>query len=621
MLLKIEETDYVKLSTLFPVLFAAIVGRLMVQMARFKLEQGSTLGSLEQLLGSRTVGGAILTPFHLKSLNLLALALVFLWAFSPLGAQALLRFVEPRHTGIEESAEAAYFNTRAPPAFNEFAQSSTWFNEEGAQIMNIIDRMYSGVILAPMSVKEDPMDLWGNVKIPLLMSTAIKKDDWTDVSKDRGYSSLVGIPMANITNGNTTFTMESTYLKAVCDSPKFYGVNAHGQIDLNDTDTVEIGESKRSVSDESYSRFYKPILGNGTYQGAGHSLNGPWSLAVDRLIDINWANGSWVHNKCDEDMLVTDGEDCTDVTPGAKNATLIDSVALLENEEGIEAGPTSLLFQAVVTSYDASTRLTYGTYCNITQEYAENKVDCRKLGNVTKEVCSVSAQRPSREPHPPKDISFLSFPRVMHAVSEFMPKSGGPNMTTLTAMDFTLQYLADPSVANISAPNEGALNFENIDANGFSERMTQVLNSYINLGQMYTDVTGNGNIRQSTTVPSEVTHAVVVFRIDKLWAAFCVISIFVLLAGGLASTVLAHMASGPAVLGFASTVVRDSRYIKLPDDLAGAEGLEITEKFRDIRLRFGVLHELGDGATAVGTGFEGNVSRVKDVLRERKKEG
>lgn len=32
-------------------------------------------------------------------------------------------------------------------------------NEGGAQVMNIIDRMYSGFILAPMLVKENPMDL------------------------------------------------------------------------------------------------------------------------------------------------------------------------------------------------------------------------------------------------------------------------------------------------------------------------------------------------------------------------------------------------------------------------------------------------------------------------------
>lgn len=195
-------------------------------------------------------------------------------------------------------------------------------------------------------------------------------------------------------------------------------------------------------------------------------------------------------------------------------------------------------------------------------------------------------------------------------------------MRTLIPFDFALQYLASPSVANISPPGgEGHLHFDNIKASDFSDRLTQVLNSYIHAGQTYTDVTGHGNIRRSTAVPSEVTCGLGVFQVDKLWAAFCVISILVLLGGGISGTVLAHVATGPEVLGFASIVIRDSRYIKLSDDLTGAERLEVTEEFWNIRLRFGVLNELGDSGIEVGTGFEGSLFRVKDALKERKQGG
>ncbi|KAF6800913.1 hypothetical protein CMUS01_15536, partial [Colletotrichum musicola] len=40
------------LATLFPILFATIVGRLMSEAARWKLEKGSRIGLLEQLMGS-----------------------------------------------------------------------------------------------------------------------------------------------------------------------------------------------------------------------------------------------------------------------------------------------------------------------------------------------------------------------------------------------------------------------------------------------------------------------------------------------------------------------------------------------------------------------------------------
>lgn len=149
---------------------------------------------------------------------------------------------------------------------------------------------------------------------------------------------------------------------------------------FNDTAT---DESKRSIGGESYTLFYSPILVNRTFQRRGHDLNGPWSLSVDRLVDINWANGSWVHNECPEDMVATDGGDCTDLAVNAKNGSLIDSLAIFDDEDDIDAGPTSLLSQTVVTMYDVSIRLRCGTYCNITQKHIEDKVDYCKLENIT----------------------------------------------------------------------------------------------------------------------------------------------------------------------------------------------------------------------------------------------
>ncbi|KAM6511515.1 hypothetical protein FALCPG4_016519 [Fusarium falciforme] len=78
------------LATAFPIIFAAIMGRLMYQLSRWMLERGATMVTLEQLMGSRTLGAAFLTQAELGAFNLVGLVIVFTWIWSPLGGQALL---------------------------------------------------------------------------------------------------------------------------------------------------------------------------------------------------------------------------------------------------------------------------------------------------------------------------------------------------------------------------------------------------------------------------------------------------------------------------------------------------------------------------------------------------
>ena len=46
-----------QLATIFPILFATVVGWCLRKLAQWKLEQGSTLEPLERLMGSQTFVG------------------------------------------------------------------------------------------------------------------------------------------------------------------------------------------------------------------------------------------------------------------------------------------------------------------------------------------------------------------------------------------------------------------------------------------------------------------------------------------------------------------------------------------------------------------------------------
>jgi hypothetical protein len=74
---------------LFPLVFASVAGRLTSQVARWKLEKGSPIESLEQWLQSRTVFTAIYTKIRLSLFNMAAVVLVLVWVFSPLSSQSV----------------------------------------------------------------------------------------------------------------------------------------------------------------------------------------------------------------------------------------------------------------------------------------------------------------------------------------------------------------------------------------------------------------------------------------------------------------------------------------------------------------------------------------------------
>jgi hypothetical protein len=77
----------------WPLLFAGILGNTFKALAHWKLERGTRLGILEQLLGSQTVAGTLRTSFSLRSFGFCTATLTLLWVFNPLGSQAVLRAV------------------------------------------------------------------------------------------------------------------------------------------------------------------------------------------------------------------------------------------------------------------------------------------------------------------------------------------------------------------------------------------------------------------------------------------------------------------------------------------------------------------------------------------------
>ncbi|CAG9986552.1 unnamed protein product [Clonostachys byssicola] len=593
-----KDAAYV-LSTLFPLLFAAIVGRLMTQAARCKLENGSTIETLEQLMGSRTVGGVFVTQFQLRALNILGLSLLLLWCISPLGAQSILRLVEVGNAAETTSRPMMYFDTLgSSPSDNELPP----FREHEASVQNAtfdrINALYNSVILAPLTIKNNTMDMWGNVKIPFLSSLEKSGDDeWqsNEPGTEMLYSSLVGLPVLNISSGNTTFEAESTYIELDCAAVE--NLRTSGSIERKPYNSTWLGRLASSSADPPP---------NGTFQGFRLGGNGSiyneaaWTFAIDRFINHYW-------------LYTTESRGMS--TNYQTNASL-QRLRMFENETGIEAGPTTLMLEAYISS--ALTQpLTYlGTSCDVKQKYVTSQITCSKLEQVDQQNCSVTAQRPSRTYKMPESLNILNFPEAMYIVSKFWPVSSGQNVARIGVYDITLQYLADPAL------NTTAYNMSSVDAKTFSYRLSQVLNTFIQIASMDVNAlrlgdSGSTYLEKNQTASAEVDSPVNVFSIPKLWAAFSIASGLILLIAGVASVFFVHWAVGPEVLGYATTALRNNPLVSVPESAMKMDGIELAVQLRQRRVRFGFAGTGSTGGSVVGVSDENLTDRFRDMIMKR----
>jgi hypothetical protein len=113
-------------------------------------------------MGSSTVFGTVITQIHLRSFNWLGLALIVLWALSPIGSQSFLRVISTQNYNTSTTVTINYLDTGQvskigwtldpniiPDAYEE-----------------PIGTVYMSALMAPLSVQNSTVDLWGNVKIP-----------------------------------------------------------------------------------------------------------------------------------------------------------------------------------------------------------------------------------------------------------------------------------------------------------------------------------------------------------------------------------------------------------------------------------------------------------------------
>ncbi|GAW14092.1 hypothetical protein ANO14919_034860 [Xylariales sp. No.14919] len=198
--------------TIFPIIFAAIVGRTLKSLATWDLQRGTTIGRVEQFLGSNTIVGSIVTQFELRTYGPIALSIIALWALSPLGSQATLRIAYVETRAVESQHEITLMN-----------HDSAYLVGEGLSgTQSVLSKSLFSSSLVSTKVRSGlTQDTWGGLRIPMIEAfDNHSSGDWIDLSANPSapvFSSLVGMQYSPASPpGMTAFTVNTSYLSLDC---------------------------------------------------------------------------------------------------------------------------------------------------------------------------------------------------------------------------------------------------------------------------------------------------------------------------------------------------------------------------------------------------------------------
>ena len=459
------------------------------------------------------------------------------------------------------------------------------------------------------------MDLWGNPRIPFfssVQSSGVKADTdgWIQIPQQGNftpvYSSLFGLALQNITFGNTTVNVESSYIEMACNniSTTPMPTTASGQILLTD-----------QISPNGPYLSYRPV-----------NLQANWAIGY---------KGPDVRTFFDNTTtMFLNPLDCPDCLPGNVTTGAFD--------------PGTLLYQEF---YDTSN--TTSVYCVPSQVYVESTILCQKTAN--DQFCQVIAQRPSQLPHQPPEITYLSFPDIVMGITNSLYNStvsisaenpiqgflydSSSNAEIFLEPSSTGQYLASGAEIPFDSP------LYHMSLTQFGDNLGQLVNAWLHgsfynstlimTGANFTDLYQmalNGNapsfvpatqedlnamIQNQTsafTVVANATANVRIYYCDFGWTSIFFLATSAMLCSAILGVVFGRMTVVPDYLGYVSSLAKESQYMKIKDGGANLDGMERSRGIKALQVRLGNVDE---GTGEVGRLAFGRVEDTKPVQRNR----
>ena len=509
-------------------------------------------------MGSRTFFSTLITQFRLRRLTPLSFSLVFTWLLSPFGSQAILRSISVQTHRKNNETHVAHFNLRQAASSDIGIWSSVFLG------------LFTASILAPEQVKTSSLDLWGNVKVPLLSSlvntTSPNSDGWYIVPENVSqYTSLFGIPMVLPDGESTTFALKSSYLQLSCH-------------------TISSNITRR----------------NGTFRDPGlMSPSGPFFSSETITGETAWAIG---YLGADTSLLLS---------PALSKKPSLDAVS--DKVQAISEFSGLLLYQDFTGLQNVTS-----IYCTPSQIYVESEIDC--VGK----NCRVSRMRTLREEHPSSGLTMLGFRSIFLAISSLLPSTTprSTNSSSRTKIDFLQNYLFEPDnnifIQTALPPasfDEESL-FLKLPLDQFGARLGAVLNTILQGSQgslvtllNSTSLSSNVSDAITSTATAQTIVQETEFTIHWPWLFILFLATTIMLLAAIASAILQRKTLARDYLGFVSSLARESQYVGAPIGGADMDGLKRSKLLGEMNIKLGDVGTVQEG-WQIGLGAALSVGKV-----------
>ncbi|EXJ74780.1 uncharacterized protein A1O5_01475 [Cladophialophora psammophila CBS 110553] len=424
--------------TIWPLVFAAVVGSMLKAKAHEKVQHGTAIGVLEQLLGSQTVFGALKSAFILRIFGLSTFFHFLLWSLNPVGGQAVLRAITLEPTFAEENVDINYMvsDPRVTPWYEAFQGASSY-----TMYRPLVSTLFGAALFSPDAALQysngtssgsnfaSIVAQLGGIDSAITGSPLIQpthKDGLKCLRmKFPPHESVIGVPLRQLPSGvagNPSFTLETNYYVLHC------------------SDWIVLSGANETAWFQQFGPTFQ-------FYNAPES---PFSMISTGFFLATPEMGS------DRSQIFHDNN--TTSSAGARQ--------ILFGSRGYDSTPEQDIADSL-------------TICNLTMQYVEVEVSCSRHADNGQLACVATAVRPSQLPHISSNLTEFGFvPSEMYlkldAISLIF---GSQHVTTSTPQEV---FMYDPTKAFTSeALLEYAVMMHEIPTGVFEKRLALVFNTFL----------------------------------------------------------------------------------------------------------------------------------------------
>ncbi|KAB5563194.1 hypothetical protein GE09DRAFT_773371 [Coniochaeta sp. 2T2.1] len=545
---KMENPIKVAISA-WPIVFAAVVAQCFKSWATFKVERGIKLMELEQLVGSSSFASAVKQPILLRRMDLLTLVLFGVWCLSPIGSQALVRvYTTERHlnnTHSEVKMIPMYGHNRM---FSPQVNSTSLINSpEFVDVAQLVASYYISALSPEPQAKNNyqaddylhPL-VYNQQSLPIQAYGAfLTYPDSKLLDPNEGPTS-VDISQANpkyeMLNVNITYS----YFNFTC-SP--WQNKTRNDLEKMENDTHLAVFFSWSESN-TLALAFTPDLTKMA------NLTNPTDPTDDDYREIS----SW-------DITQIRLASANDVHSNKTNKNIADQ--LWEDPDFpfsyIECGFDQVFEEVEVSCYTDDATTYYVPQCLVIDQVARPVP-----ANRTKDM----------------KTKFGDFSSLFVAGNP-----GGDSILLDSPATLSEIYLSTGErIAGDTYSSEGLTLSLNVREEDFATRFGFLFNTLLGMGycpecvNKYVSATLPNDtdwVKLYETLPASLQYARdLKYRISPGWLAAFTVCAAILFLAGLAAVVVESMTVAPDVLGYVSTVARNSRYLQLPKTSSAMSGGE-----------------------------------------------